>query len=138
MSSFFSKVAHVFGNIFSKAPSVLQTARSVIGFVGPLVTGILPLVGGEEYAAETGKIIAEIESDLATAGTLISQAHGAPSTDALTTISNSLVAANNNLGALLSAGHIKDPATVAKVTAVVNTVTGELQAVVGLLAKPAA
>jgi hypothetical protein len=135
--SFFGKLAHVFGSIFGKAPSVLQTVRSVISFVGPLVSGILPLVGGEEYAAETGKIIAEIESDLGTAATLISQAHGSPSADVYDKINNLLGAVNNNLAALLQSGHIKDAGTVTKVTAIVNTITAEVQAVTGLL-KPAA
>lgn len=133
MGNFFKNVIHVFTKLFGNAPSVLQTASSVLRYVSPFIKGILSLVGGEPLAADVQKIVAEIQSDLATAATLISQSHGSPSAGIVDQLVNILTAVNSNLAALLQAGHIKEPSTVAKVTAIVNTITGEIQALVGFL-----
>lgn len=133
MGSFFSKIGHFFGKLFGAAPSWSQKASTTITLVAPLTNTIIALAAGEEAAKEATAVVHEVQADLAAASHLLSEAHGSSEYSAgLTSV---LEAVNNNLGALLAAGHIKNPEKVTKVTAIVNTITGEISAVIGALPK---
>jgi len=132
--SFFSSIKNDFEKLFGKAPSVLQQIGTTLKIVAPFGEEFYALVTKDPAdAAEAANVVAEIETDITAAQVLISQSHN--SADATTyakleTLANSL---KGNLQSLLTAGHIKDPGTVEKVTGIVNLATGEVDAVLDLL-----
>lgn len=130
MLSFFKKAASIFTKMFGQAPTLLQKMATAISYVAPLTNEIVALSAGEANAQIVTNIVHEVQSDLTTAATVISAAHGGTLTPtAATTIQGSLAAVNDNLKGLLVAGHIKNPDTQSKVSATVETITGELSAV---------
>jgi hypothetical protein len=137
--SFFGNAQHFFKNLFNQAPSWSQTASTTLKLIAPLTGTIVELTAGDAGAAQATRVISEVQSDLAVASSLLAQSHGNPTApDGLV---NSLNAAKANLQGLLTAGHIKDPATVKKVEAAVNTISGEVDAIRSIIpavARPAA
>ncbi|MFL6314789.1 MAG: hypothetical protein ACJ71W_22010 [Terriglobales bacterium] len=131
----FHKIGGFFTKLFGGVPSWTQKASAAISYAAPLLTGILALTTGPEYSEEVGNIVAETQSDLALAAALVSGAHGTGVAPA--GLQSSLQSVKDNLTGLLAAGHIKNPATLTKVTAVVGLVNGELDAILQNLPKPA-
>jgi hypothetical protein len=120
--SFFSKIESFLKKVFGSAKWE-NIARATLTVVAPLTETIVGLVAGEPAAAALGALINQIQSDLGVAATVIGQADQTP------TLTGALTAVQSNLQAILTAGHITDPTTLQKVTAVVNTVAGEIEAV---------
>jgi hypothetical protein len=137
MGSFFKSIGGFFSKLFSHAPSWSHTASTALTLVAPLVNTITTLAVGADVAGEVNNIIGEIKSDLAAAAALVSQSHNASDPSTIATLQNVLGAINNNLSALLTAGHIKNQDTLAKVTLVVNAITGEISAILSVLPKSA-
>lgn len=130
----FNKIGSFFSKLFGSAPSWAQKASAAITYAAPLVKGILALTTGPEYSEEVGNIISEVQSDLALSSALVSSAHGSGSVPA--GLRSALQSVNDNLDGLLAAGHIKDPATLAKVKAMVELIEGETTAILQSLPKP--
>jgi len=120
--SFFSKVEAFLKKVFGSA-KFENTARAALTIVAPLTETIVGLVAGEPAAAAVGAIINQVQSDLGVAATVIGEADQTP------TLDGALSAVTSNLQTLLTAGHISDPTTLAKVTTVVNTIVGEVEAI---------
>jgi hypothetical protein len=131
----FKKIGSFFNKLFNNAPSWSQKASTAITLVAPLTNTLVALADGEEAAAQATSIVHEVQSDLAAASSLLSEAHGTATAPA--GLSSILQGVTDNLSALLAAGHIKNPNTVTKVTAVVNTIAGEISAVIASLPKAA-
>lgn len=131
----FHKIASFFGKLFGSIPSWSQKASAAISYVAPLLNTILAFTAGPEYTGVVSNIVAQVQSDLALAAAVISEAHGAGGAPA--GLSGTLQSIIDNLNGLLTAGHIKDPNLVAKVTILVNLIAGELQAVLTSIPKPA-
>jgi pheromone shutdown protein TraB len=131
----FKKIGSFFSKLFGSVPSWSQKASTVITLAAPLTNTIVVLAAGEEAAAQVTSAVHEVQSDMAAASAFLSEAHGTATAPAgLTAVLQSV---NDNLGALLAAGHIKNPETQTKVEAVVNTITGEISAVIESLPKAA-
>ena len=131
--SFFGKGGSVFANLFNHAPTAAQTVNTVVKLVAPILSAIIAKTAGEQSAAAVDAIIKEIETDLAVASTTI-QAMGLSGTGR-TTVATSLQAVVNNLGGLLAAGHIKNPALVAEVNGDVQFAVKELNAVIDVISQ---
>lgn len=131
----FKKIGNFFSKLFNSAPSWSQKASTAITLIAPLTNTLVALADGEEAAAQATSIVHEVQSDLAAAASLLSEAHGNATAPAgLTSV---LQAVTDNLSSLLAAGHIKNPEKVSKVSAIVNTITGEISAVLSSLPKAA-
>jgi hypothetical protein len=131
----FKKIGSFFSKLFNNSASWSQKASTAITLVAPLTNTIVALVGGEEDATKATAVVHEVQSDMAAAAALLSEAHGTATAPA--GLNSILQGVTDNLGALLAAGHIKNPDTLSKVTAVVNTITGEFSAVIASLPKAA-
>lgn len=131
----FKKFESFFNKLFGSVPSWSVKASTVITYVAPLTNTAIALFAGEDAAAEATKIVNQVQSDLTVAAKFASEAHGSDTAPA--GLSTALQSVNDNLAELLAAGHIKNPETLSKVTAVVNTITGEISAVIGSLPKAA-
>jgi len=96
----------------------------------PLAEQIYVLVTSDPAdAAESANVAAEIQSDLAAASALVAQSHNSADATTYQKLDTILGSVKNNLQTLLTAGHIKNPATLAKVTGIANLAIGELDAI---------
>jgi len=136
--SFFKGIESFFKKLFGST-NWEKTASTTLALVGPLTEEIVALSAGEPAAAEVQSIITEVQSDLALVSGVVSGATPASASPSLiSTATNSLNSVKSNLSGLLAAGHIKDPAKVAQVTGLVNTIVGEVEAILSAMPKPAA
>ena len=119
--SLFSEVEGFFKKFFSKAPSTTVVSLAVVNTIAPLAETVIALV---DPALETvaAPIITEIQADLAVLSNTLKNG----STSNVTTLVSAI---QTNLSALLTAGHIKDPASVAKATGLVNLIKSELSVI---------
>jgi hypothetical protein len=124
IAAFFEKLGH--SNSWEKSVS------TTIAIAAPLTEDIVALTAGEADAAKVQSAIVEVQNDLALVKGVVdgAQAGTAPAS-LIATATASLESVKTNLGALLTAGHIKDPATLEKVTLTVNTIIGEVVAMLG-------
>jgi hypothetical protein len=128
--SFFKSIESEFKKIFGST-TWEKTAETTLTLISPLLETAVALTTGEPAAAALTAVIAKVQAALAAAVKVLSdvQAGKATSTSAVQTISTTLTAVQSDLQTLLTAGQIKNPATQAKITAIMNTVVGEVQAV---------
>lgn len=127
-----SKIKGFFAKLFTNAPTWAQEASTVLKLSAPLVESIVELTAGDAGAAAVKAVIAEVQSDMVAAANFLNDAHSG-STSGVPSIQGLVSAISNDIGSLLTAGHIKDTKTLADVTAVVQTISGELSTILGLL-----
>jgi hypothetical protein len=127
IKTIFESIESDFSKLFSKAPTVLQVVSTDIAVVAPVVETIITLTGNEAGAAGVALVVNQVEVDLTTALTVIKTSGSTAS------VKSVLQAVVSNLPAILSAGDIKDAATLAKVEAAVNLVVSELNVVIAKL-----
>lgn len=129
--SWFKDIENWMAKAFNAAPSWQQTASATLTVTAPLLQTIVTLSAGEAAGAEVGSIVSEVQSDMAAAATLIKSSGATP------TLTSVLGSIQTNLGGLLTAGHIKDQGTLTKVTSIVNTFVGEIEAIASVIPKAA-
>lgn len=112
---------HNFTNMFGHAPTYIHTAQTVIKFVAPLAM-LAMATFAPEVMPVAAPIIAEVQSDLATASTLVA----GQTPDGLADVLQRVAI---NMDALLQAGHIKDD----KLQTKVKTGVAEIQALISII-----
>jgi hypothetical protein len=100
--------------LVGKAPAIEQVAASVLKYAGPALQTVVTAEAGAPAGALVGKSIADAQAGLTAASGLIYDFGATPS------IASVVSSVENNLGALLTAGHITNPNSVATVTKVVT------------------
>lgn len=126
----FKKIGGFFSKLFGKTPSTLQTISTALTLGAPAAEEIYALVTSDPAdAAEAANIVNEIQADLAAASMLIAQSHNSADASTYQKLDTILGSVKTNLQSLLTAGHIKNPQTLAKVTGIANLVIGELDAI---------
>lgn len=125
MGNFFRAIGHFFASHFGQAPSVLQKASSILGYIAPLLKLIFSQVDPGDVPV-VSNTIAEVQASMATAAALISESHNATDATTKARVSSALNAVANHLTDLLAAGHVKNESIKASVAAGVE----ELQQVV--------
>jgi hypothetical protein len=132
--TFFNKIVSFFEGIFGNS-NWEKTASTTPLVVTPLVESIVTLTAGETDAAQVSKVVTEIQTDLTKVAALITslQAGTATASSVTTEISAVLDAVQANLDSLLTAGHIKDPATLAKVESITTMIIGEVKAILAAM-----
>ena len=138
--SFFSGIESVFASVgtwFKKHvlnSNWSQNALVAINVAAPFVEDLVALYGGPVADAAVTSVMNEIKRDLGTAQTVLTQINnGTASGSATTQLQNVLTSINQNLAALLAAGHISNTDTVAKITSTTNLITGEIGAIVSAI-----
>jgi hypothetical protein len=127
LGTFFHDVKAFLGKFFT-SPTLQQTITTTLTVGGALVEGILAETGNEPAAAEITNIVNQTKTDLAAAATLAKSVTPQSGTGAYAQVSTILGGVNTNLKTLLTAGHVTNPATVAKVTGIVTAVTDGIEA----------
>ncbi|MBZ5662741.1 MAG: hypothetical protein LAO08_20255 [Acidobacteriia bacterium] len=127
IGSFFHKVEQEFVKLFRAAPSYEQKVQSVIAYVGPVVVGIIGMVD-PAVAPEANAVMKTVQSDLSTVSALTQAGQVTPGTPAAATVVTSLNAIKMNVGGLLALAEVKNSAKVNEITAAVNMIVGEMDA----------
>jgi hypothetical protein len=132
----FKKIGGFFSKLFGKAPSALQTISAALTLSAPAAEEIYALVTSDPAdAKEASNVVAEIQSGLAAASTLIADSHSSADATTYQKLDTILGAVKNDLQSLLTAGHIKNPQTLSKVTGITNLALGELDAILTVVAQ---
>ena len=108
----------------TEEPQIEKAAATTLAVASPLVGTIVALTAGEAAAAEVETVITAVQTEMANVQTTIASAGSAPT---VTTALNAIV---SNLKSLLTGAFIKSPTTLTKVTTVVTTVVGEVEAII--------
>lgn len=121
----------------------VSQAEQVIAVVLPAAVNILSLIAAlKGTAVSTGDATtienagAQVTADLQLISTLVSSydtAEASAKPGILGQIQSALATANTNLASILPALHVSDPATVNKITAIVQLVQAELSSLVALI-----
>jgi hypothetical protein len=128
MKTLFSHIKTFLEKVFGST-NWERVAINTLAVVGPLLTTLVTLTAGAPAAALVSKIISIAQADLQTAATLITSVQSGTATGAAAQLQNLLAGVKTNLTSLLTAADIKDADTQAKVSAIVNTVTEEIDAI---------
>lgn len=137
--SFFSHIWSALKKFFEN-PSVDQTIETSLTIVQPLVATLLAFTVGAPAAAAATAVIAKIQAAVAAvaqvsadikAGTMSASTGTQKATAVLKTV-------QADLGTVLSASQIKDPATSAKITAIVDSVDSTITELIANLGTSAA
>ena len=122
--SFFAKVKAELRKLFTHAPGWEASAAATLTYVAPMVETLVALVDPGVAPVVNG-LIAKAQSAMAAAAVVIKDAGPTP------TLVTYLRAIQSDLAQVESAAGVKDPATAAKLTAMVGTITGEMEAILG-------
>jgi hypothetical protein len=125
-----SKIAATMEKLFQEEPKVEAAAVSTISAVAPFVVAIAAATGNEPEAAAITAIVSVVKSDLAAVQVTLNAA-GAGTTNV--SAKSLLVAINANLAQLLTAGMIKNPASIATVTKDVQSISASLDVLIAAL-----
>jgi len=132
---FFEKIGHAFKQVFGSTTWETQ-AIATISYAEPIVIGILGFVDPLAVPFVTG-IITAIVASLNTVKSVVQQGTVAPGSPASAKVAAELDSVKANLAALLADAHIKNSEKVAQITAAVNIVDGEVDAILGQAPAPA-
>lgn len=128
--TFASDVEKAFIKLFNEEPKIEAAAASTIGVVAPIIVAVVAATGSEPEAAAIAGIISIVKNDLATVQVVLNQA-GAGTNN--TTAKSLLAAINANLASLLTAGLVKNPATLATITKDVTSISAALDVLIAAL-----
>lgn len=116
--------------LFIAEPKIEAITITTISAVAPIVVAIAAVTGNEPEAAAITAIVTVVKSDLATVQ-LVLNAAGAGTANV--TVKSTLTAINSNLAQLLTAGMVKNPATLATITKDVQSITAALDVIIAAL-----
>lgn len=128
MKTLFSHIKSFFTKLFGST-NWERVAVNTLAVVGPLLSTLVTLVAGAPAATLVSKIVATAQSDLQTVSSLVTAVQSGTATGAAAQLQNLLAGVKTNLSSLLTAADIKDVDTQAKVSAIVNTVIEEIDAI---------
>ena len=120
--SFFARVKAELKKLFVHAPGWEASAAATLTYVAPMVETVMTLVD-PAAAPVVNNTISKIQSAMAAAAVVIKSAGPTP------TLVTYLDAINNDIAQVQTAAQVKDPATTAKITALVATITREVNAI---------
>ena len=132
MKTLFSHIKHFFEKLFGST-NWERVAINTLAVVGPLLSTLVALTAGAPAAALVSKIVATAQADLQTVAGLVTSVQSGTATGTAAQLQNLLAGVKANLSSLLTAADIKDVDTQAKVSAIVNTVIEEIDAILGEL-----
>jgi hypothetical protein len=123
--SFFKDIEAIFKKVFGST-NWEQTAETTITVAAPMLETIVALAAGGPAAAAVTGVVKQVQNDLAATTMLLRSASG-PTVKQK--ISNLITGINANLQTLLADADVKNSAKAAEITAAVNGISGELQAI---------
>lgn len=137
VSSFFHRVGAAFKKLFGNS-TWEKTAQSTITFVAPLLETIVQLAAGSGAEQAVAKVVGTVQSDLATLLAVIDEANASTDPHTAAVVATALGSVKDNLSCLLNIAEIKNSGKITQVTAAVNLIVGEVDAMLGSLPAPTA
>jgi hypothetical protein len=135
VKSFFEGVGKTLEKLFGAGASTFEVkAQAVITYVAPLVTTIVQLTAGTAAATLVSNIMKTVQVDLATVATAVQAGTAAPGSHTYVVVTTALNSITSNLASLLAAAEVKNSGKVSEITAAVNLIVGEVEAVLSSLA----
>lgn len=104
--------------LYGQVPKIEQVAGTILTYAGPALQTVATLEAGAPAGTVVGKVVQRAQSDLTAASGLVYDFGANP------TIGSIIAGVKTNLSALLTAGHVTNPTSIAGV----NQVIGELGA----------
>jgi hypothetical protein len=120
-------LAKQFQKVYAKEPQIQQVVDAVVPYAEAGLDIILATSGEAAAVPEVNAVINEAQSDLKVVSALIYDFGPTPNASSIA------AAVQANLASLETAGHIKDPATLAKLKLIINAV-GNLSEIIAKLA----
>jgi len=130
MKSLFSHIKSFFEKLLGST-NWERVAINTLNVVSPLLTTLITLTAGAPAAALVSRVVSTVQSDLEAAARIVSSVQSGTNEGAAAELENLLAGVKANLSSLLTAADVKDPETQAKVSAIVNTVIEEIDAILG-------
>lgn len=134
--TFAEKLGSVIKRLFKAtigSSNFTKTVQGTITYVAPILETILTLVD-PAIAAVVEKVIGIVQADLATVSTVVQHATVAPGTPGAVAIETALTSVKDNLSSLLDVAEIKNSAKITQITAAVNLIVGETDALLSQMA----
>jgi hypothetical protein len=122
MKTFFSKIAGWLKRAFTHLPAWETAAQSTLLYAAPLLETVIALVD-PTVAPAVNAILDKLKVGFAALSVTIADAGPVVSLESI------FASINGNLAELEAAAQIKDPATAQKLTAIVTTIIGEIEAI---------
>lgn len=129
--SFFSKIGSFFKKVLGGEAKWERVVSSTLSVIAPILETVIGLTAGAPIENAVAGVINQVQSDLAAVNAVVTTSGGSTATAA-----SLLTAAKTDLSQLLSAADIKNSTLNTQVSATVNLVIGEVEAM--LAALPAA
>lgn len=127
--TFFKSAFDWFKKVFTNTDWT-HAAQVAITVAAPLVDTVAELVGGPAAGAEVANIVNIVKTDFGVVSTTLSQVQaGSAGVSAIGLLKNTLASIKDNLQALLGVAAVKNDATKQTVTLTVNTIIGEIDAI---------
>lgn len=133
VKTFFEKFGSELKKLFGSTATWEQTARSVITYVAPILETIIGLAAGGPAEAAVSGVVNSIQADLATISAVVQGAAVTPRSPTAVTVKTALESIKANLGSLLADADIKNSTKVTEITAAVNGISGEVEALLANL-----
>ena len=118
--------------LFGFAPKIEQVADTVLTYVGPALQTVVTLEAGAPAGTIVEKVIQKAQSDLTAVSGLIYDFGANP------TIGSIIASVKTNLSALLAAGHVTNPTSVAGMNQVIGELDTLATAIINASAAPLA
>ena len=129
VETFFEHIGHWLKAHLGTAASFEKTAATALSVAAPLLQELLTLIKGEPFAAKVGGVVTQVQNDLNDTAALL---NGAGASGGIT-VQSALGAVQSNLGTLLADADIKNSAKSSQIQGIVNTLLGEVTAVLGAI-----
>ena len=120
--SFFARVKVELKKLFVHVPGWEASAAATLTYLAPMVETVVSLADPAAAPLVTS-LIEKVQSAMAAAAVVIKAAGPAP------TLTTYLNAVNSDVAQIEAVAGIKDPTTAAKLTALLATITGEVNAI---------
>jgi hypothetical protein len=125
--TFFEKVGAEIEKLFGKA-GLEQKIQAVITYAAPIVETIVTLAD-PPIAPLVNSVISIVQADLATVSAVVQGATPTPGSTTSQTITTALNSIKSNLSGLLTDAGVKNSTNFSKISAAVNLIIGEVDAV---------
>lgn len=113
------------------APKIEAVAATILKYVGPALQILVTAEAGAPAGAIVGSVVSEAQKDLIAAGSLIYDFGATP------TVASVIKGVSDNLGVLLTAGHVTNPTSVDTVTKILNNLNSLAAALPAVVAATA-
>lgn len=128
--TFMGWMAKEYAQLYTNEPTIEKIVDTTIDYAEPALVIVMDMAGGGAAVPEVTAVITEAQADLKVVSALIYDFGPTPKA------ADIAKAVEDNLQGLVTAGHVKDPVTIAKLQLIIKTVGVLATAIVNAVAPP--